>query len=201
MKIKNIIFDLGGVIIDHSLDRTLDKMSLSKEERERLKTLIKTDKMWDDLDSYKFVHFEDALNDLLARHPKEKEEILEFFSKGFLDDYRTFEKGLSLFYRFKKEGYPVYILTNFSLDGYKKITDKFDFFSDADGILVSYKVKLIKPDRRIYRLLLEKFDLMAEQCLFLDDRPQNVEAAKKEGIHAIVYDEKTIDEELKAYFC
>ena len=59
------------------------------------------------------------------------------------------------------------------------------FLKVLDGGIVSYQVKEIKPGRRIYELLLEKYDLKAEECLFFDDRAVNVEAARNMGIEAI----------------
>ena len=59
------------------------------------------------------------------------------------------------------------------------------FLKVLDGGIVSYQVKEIKPGRRIYELLLEKYDLKAEECLFFDDRADNVEAARNMGIEAI----------------
>ena len=68
-----------------------------------------------------------------------------------------------------------------------------------DGALFSYEVKLIKPDAAIYHTLLERFDLKAEECVFLDDLPANIEAARKAGITGIVFEglEKAL-ESLKA---
>lgn len=59
----------------------------------------------------------------------------------------------------KKKGYKVYILSNFSEFGFNRVKDTFDFLPYADGALISYEVKLVKPDRKIYETLCERFDI------------------------------------------
>ena len=59
------------------------------------------------------------------------------------------------------------------------------FLDLLDGGIVSYQVHALKPDREIYEILLARYDLVADQCLFFDDRADNVEGARKVGIHAI----------------
>ena len=60
------------------------------------------------------------------------------------------------------------------------------FMPLIDGGVISYEVKSVKPEPGIYEALIEKYDLVPEECVFLDDRPDNVEAAKKKGFHGIV---------------
>ncbi len=71
--------------------------------------------------------------------------------------------------RFEKKGYKVYILSNFSEFGFNRVKDTFDFLPYADGALISYEVKLVKPDRKIYETLCERFDITPENAVFLDD--------------------------------
>ena len=85
----------------------------------------------------------------------------------------------------KKKGYNIYILSNYSKELFEMHTKDASFLKVLDGGIVSYQVKEIKPGRRIYELLLEKYDLKAEECLFFDDRADNVEAARNMGIEAI----------------
>lgn len=66
----------------------------------------------------------------------------------------------------KKKGYKVYILSNFSEFGFNRVKDTFDFLPYADGALISYEVKLVKPDRKIYETLCERFDITPENAVF-----------------------------------
>ena len=65
--------------------------------------------------------------------------------------------------------------------------DALDFLNETDGAILSYQVKLIKPDPEIYRLLCSKYGLSASECVFIDDTAKNVEAARAEGMEGIVF--------------
>ena len=67
------------------------------------------------------------------------------------------------------EGYDIYLLTNFSKDGYEYIRNKFDFFKKAKGAVVSSHLKIAKPGIRIYQYLLETYNLNPDECIFIDD--------------------------------
>lgn len=90
----------------------------------------------------------------------------------------------------KKKGYKVYILSNFSEFGFNRVKDTFDFLPYADGALISYEVKLVKPDRKIYETLCERFDITPENAVFLDDNAKNTEAAREFGLHTITVENK-----------
>lgn len=90
----------------------------------------------------------------------------------------------------KKKGYKVYILSNFSEFGFNRVKDTFDFLPYADGALISYEVKLVKPDRKIYETLCERFDITPENAVFLDDNAKNTEAAREFGLHTITVEIK-----------
>ena len=85
----------------------------------------------------------------------------------------------------KEKGYRIYILSNYSEELFHMHTNGAAFLDLLDGGIVSYQVHALKPDREIYEILLARYDLVADQCLFFDDRADNVEGARKVGIHAI----------------
>ncbi len=199
MSIKNIIFDLGGVIIKHDPTNLIESLPYSKEEKDHLFKILSSPHFWDDLDLGKYENISQALPHILEAYPDEKEILSSFFSSSFMGHYDLYPFGLDLYTKLKEKGYGIYILSNFSKDGISSLKQSFSFFSMADGMVISSSVHLIKPDRRIFRLLIEKYDLMAEECLFLDDREENVLSAKDVGFHAIAYKEETILDELKNY--
>lgn len=86
----------------------------------------------------------------------------------------------------KDKGYRLYILSNYGAWTYAKTKDQsLGFLKDVDGALFSFEVKQIKPEPEIYHSLLERFHLRAEECVFLDDRQNNVDGAIACGISAI----------------
>ena len=100
----------------------------------------------------------------------------------------------------KKAGYRVYILSNYGSYTYEKTKkDSLNFLEDADGAIFSYEVKQIKPDAAIFEALFEKYQIKAEESVFLDDLAANIEGAKHMGMHGIVFTGiEDAKEELKA---
>ncbi|CAO3353792.1 HAD family hydrolase [Azospirillum melinis] len=84
----------------------------------------------------------------------------------------------------KARGVPVYAITNFSVDKFELTRRRFDFLNGFDGIIVSGAERLVKPDPAIYRLLMDRYGLDPKDCYFIDDNPDNVEAAKSVGMSA-----------------
>lgn len=82
-------------------------------------------------------------------------------------------------------GVPVYTLSNIAKHHVDAIENNWDgFFDGAAGLFMSYQMGVRKPDPAIYRQVLDQLDAEGSQCFFIDDRPENVEAARTEGIHA-----------------
>lgn len=90
----------------------------------------------------------------------------------------------------RSAGYRVYILSNFGDFSYNRAKPGFTFLQYADGALISYEVKLVKPDRAIYEALCTRFGIVPENAVFLDDRPENTEAARAFGMQAITVESK-----------
>ncbi|MBK1839843.1 HAD family phosphatase [Azospirillum sp. YIM B02556] len=87
----------------------------------------------------------------------------------------------------KARGVPVYAITNFSVDKFELTRKRFDFLNGFDGIIVSGQERLVKPDPAIYRLLTDRYGLEAKDCYFIDDNPDNVEAARSVGMSAHLF--------------
>ena len=95
----------------------------------------------------------------------------------------------------REKGYRVYYLSNFSEKAYEDCADALDFLPYTDGGILSYREKLVKPDPEIYRRLLSRYSLEAQESVFLDDTAMNVEAAERLGIHGICFRTKEQAEE------
>lgn len=95
------------------------------------------------------------------------------------------ENNIKLVSLLKEKGYHLYIISNFHLNAYNRFLKKQDWFTLFDGAIISAKEKLIKPDLRIYKLLLERYHLNADECLFIDDSLDNINACKNVGMDAI----------------
>jgi 2-haloacid dehalogenase len=87
----------------------------------------------------------------------------------------------------KDAGYPLYGLSNWPADKYELVRPKYEFFSWFDDIVVSGKVRIAKPDPRIFELLLERIGRPPRECIFIDDSPRNIAAAQRLGFQTILF--------------
>jgi 2-haloacid dehalogenase len=94
---------------------------------------------------------------------------------------------VSLLYQLKAK-YKIYGLTNWSAETISVAFARFPFFSEFDGIVVSGKEKLIKPDKQIFKVLVDRYNLLAENTVFIDDNEKNVNAAREIGMNAIRFE-------------
>ncbi|HEV3224774.1 MAG TPA: HAD-IA family hydrolase [Puia sp.] len=104
--------------------------------------------------------------------------------KGYIPQNVTVLRNL-------KEKYKLYGLTNWSAETFPIVFKRFSFFKLFDGIVISGEEKLIKPDKKIFELILERYHLEAKNSLFIDDNMNNIEAAKEIGFATIHVEKKT----------
>ena len=197
--IKNIIFDLGGVLVDWNPVDKLRRMGLPEEEVNIIAQNTAFSAEWNEIDKGA-IEKEKLYDVMLARIPQEyREDAASFLNEGVFDAIHSFSYSAEWLKSLKKRGLSVFLLTNYSewmFDYHYK--NEFSFKDSVDGMIVSGKVKLLKPDRAIYEALMNKYGLKPEECVFFDDRLENVEGARKCGINAIVFkDYETATTELE----
>lgn len=182
--IKNLIFDVGDVLLEYRWQDMMMDHGLSYEESFRIgKEMFKCDIWEQELDAGKITVAE-AIKKYSGLYPEDGEVIswfLENAEQMVVKRPEVWEKVAQL----KEMGYAVYLLSNYSEELFRKHTEGAAFLDVLDGGIISYQVHLLKPDERIYRALLEKYGLQADESLFFDDRPVNVEGARKAGIQAV----------------
>ncbi len=175
--IKNIIFDIGNVILKFSRDFLLshfyqgDDYALLKD-----KLFCNWEKLDEDLislDQYK----KDVINSLPPHLHKIALSVLnnwEYFM-------RYSEGIIPLIQDLKKQGYKLYVLSNMTRHFIER-EYKFPIFTYFDGIIYSAPIKMVKPNPEIYKYLLDKYSLVAEECLFIDDIKENLAGAARFNI-------------------
>lgn len=181
--IKNVIFDVGDVLVHFSWRERMMELGLDGEELERVAQATVFNPEWKEIDRG-VKPLDEIIDSFISKVPDHEKEIREFFSDCMLfireTDYAdAWLEGL------KKEGYNIYILSNFGIDFFEKIFEAYKCFRHIDGRVVSYEVHQLKPDDDIYLSLLSKYGLNASECVFFDDMPANIEAACRLGIHGI----------------
>lgn len=185
-KIRNIIFDFGGVLLDWNPRYMYRAFFPNEADMEYFLSNICTDAWNAEQDRGR--SFSDGIRLLQSQYP-EYQEAIHLYSEKWEDMLKgELPESTQLLYELKEQGYGIYGLTNWSKEKIKIAYRKYDFFELFDGIIVSGEEKLIKPDKRIYKVLLDRYGLQAEQSVFIDDNAANIQAARELGFNAILFD-------------
>ena len=194
-KIQNIIFDFGGVLIDWNPIYLYSKVFDNESDMNYFLENICTPQWNIQQDAGR--PLDEATKLLQQEHPEYKELIGYYYSRWEEMLGGVIEPSERVL-RMLKPHYPIYGLTNWSAETIPIAYEKYDFFDLLDGIVVSGDEKLIKPDPKIYHVLLDRYNLKADESLFIDDNIQNVQAAEKIGFHTIHFTENiNLEEEVK----
>ena len=184
--IKNIIFDFGGVLLDWNPRYLYKSYFNNDEEMEHFLADICNGEWNIRQDAGR--PFAEAVKELQAKFPEYAEAI-----QMYDDDWEKMLKcelpeSIDLLKELKFMGYGIYGLTNWSAEKIGYAFANYSFFSLFDGIVVSGVEKVVKPDRKIYEILLERYSLKPGECVFIDDNQDNVDMAKVLRINAIRFD-------------
>lgn len=186
--IKNIIFDIGNVLADFRWRAFLQEKGFSEAMINRIAAATVEHPVWSELDRGAWSE-EQLMEAFVANDPEIEREIREAF--GNMSGMVTLrDYALDWVKELKAKGYGVYYLSNFGKKVEAECADSLAFLPLMDGGILSYQDQLIKPDAAIYELLLNRYDLRAEECVFLDDTQKNVDGAENCGIHGICFQTK-----------
>ncbi len=184
--IRNIVFDFGGVLVDWN-PRYLYGPYFNDEK--------KTEWFLENVCPYSWNESVDAgrstseaLSERIALYPEWEKEIRMYFGEWIKMMNGQIPGAEQLIRELSARGYGLYGLTNWSAETFPLIsndTKNYPVFALLDGYVVSGEEKCRKPDERIYRILLDRFSLKPEQCLFIDDNPKNVAAARELGMSGL----------------
>lgn len=186
--IQNIIFDIGNVLTDYRWKEFMEDKGYSQDMIKRIAKASTMNPYWNEYDRGKMSD-KAILQAFVDQDPEIEKELRDTFD-NIHDMVRKREYAIPWLQELKKEGKRVYYLSNFSRKAHVECKDALDFIPFMDGGILSYQEGVIKPDPAIYLLLMERYQLKANECLFLDDMPRNVEAAKAVGMNAIVFVDK-----------
>lgn len=196
---KNIVFDFGGVLVDWNPHHLYDKYFGSREKAEWFLNNICLYSWNLQMDGGK--PFAEGVAELQAEHPEWSEAIAIYHTRWIEMMNGEIEGMASVIRRLKMAGYGVYGLTNWSAETFPMIRDTYPVFQEFDGIVVSGEEHLLKPDEAIYKCLLERYALQAEESLFVDDNADNVAGARNVGMKAIRFTSAVeLERELKDVF-
>ncbi|WP_077609760.1 HAD family hydrolase [Clostridium sp. Marseille-P2415] len=180
--IKNIVFDMGRVLVNYEGDRVCRYFIEDEAERKAVSAAVFDSQEWLLLDMG-LISEEDALKRMQARLDTGHAREMAADCLKHWHEYNMWPVGEmgELVVQLKKEGYGIYLCSNASLrllDCYK-IIPGIEYF---DGILFSAEVKCMKPQKEMYGHLFQRFHLKPEECFFIDDVPMNIEGARACGM-------------------
>jgi putative hydrolase of the HAD superfamily len=183
---KNVIFDVGGVLLDWNPGRVLQGFYADASERERMKQLIFHHADWLELDRGAMA--EDVLLQRIAERAGRPVPELNGLFEVVRDSLHPKQDTVALLGSLSARGVPLYCLSNMPSKIYATLSQRFDFWQHFDGIVISGDIRMVKPEPAIFRHLLERYGLRAGDTVFVDDLPVNVEAAQRLGLHGIVFE-------------
>ncbi|KLI31970.1 HAD-IA family hydrolase [Brachyspira hyodysenteriae] len=182
--IKNIVSDIGNVLYEFNVNEFMNKY-IDEEDREKFFQNSFSNENWHLMDKGDLA-FNDARKLFIDMNPKYQKIIDELFDTSLTLCLNKNHNNISLLKEYKNKGYDIYYLSNMPSETFEVLRKETDFFDDTCiGGVVSAHVKMIKPNKDIYEYFLNKFDLKADECLFIDDNINNVNAALDIGIKAV----------------
>ena len=183
--INNVIFDIGNVLVTFLWQDLAEELGFTEEDIRVMNERVIGDR-WNELDRG-VMSEEEALAYIKKALPglEEKFDLLWNRIGEVIEPY-PYSKDWVM--DLKARGANVYLLSNFPKELFSKLSKiKMPFLPYVDGKVISAFVQKIKPDAEIYEELLKTYDLQAEECIFIDDRKVNVDAAKALGMQGIVF--------------
>jgi 2-haloacid dehalogenase len=184
--IDAVVFDLGGVLMEwepRRLYRTL--FDGDEEAMEHFLATVCTPAWNDELD--RGLPFATGVSRLTARHPDEAARIDAYRSRWEEMLGPPIDDVVAVVGELKRSGIPVYALSNWSAETFPVARRRFDFLDWFDGIVISGDVGVTKPDPRIFAELCVRFGLQPDHVVFVDDRVDNVDAARRYGLVAVLF--------------
>ncbi len=184
--IRNIIFDMGGVLISWHPELFIDRLGVAEADRPLLLREVFGSVEWIQMDRG-VLSFEDASSSMCRRLPERlhgtvRELVFDWWKRPLV----PMEGMADLVREVRSLGYGVYLLSNASVD-LPRYFGRIPGSECFDGRIVSAEWKLLKPQPEIYRLLLRQFGLKAEECFFVADLSINVEAAVYTGMSGAIF--------------
>lgn len=185
MAIRNIVFDLGRVLVEFDPLSYIRTFGYNEETTNALYSVVfGQDWYLHDRGDYKDIG--DLRAALVSRYPEYKEEISAVLTGDWVKIHYLKKDTAAYLEELKTRGYNIYILSNLSVESHEFIR-QYDFFRFTDGGVYSYQERACKPEEKIYRALLNRYALIPAETVFLDDNAQNVAAANALGIRAVLF--------------
>ena len=180
--IKNIIFDLGNVIINYDQDKIINNFTIDENEKIFIKEKIFKSPEWNLLDLGQITN-NAAIEEIQKRNDIKYNKLINIFLHEWYKTQPINEDIVEIAKKLKERNYNIYVLSNMAKETYEYFKN-IDFFKVCNGIVISSHENVKKPDERIFNILLTRYKLNPKECLFIDDDDTNksYDTANKIGI-------------------
>jgi putative hydrolase of the HAD superfamily len=183
--VRNVIFDLGGVLLEWNPDDILSRFQPDSELRSRLKGDLFGHADWRMFDRGGLTESQviDRMQVRIGLARAELVAIVDAVRESLVEKPDT----VKLIRALHQRGIALYCLSNMPASIYAHLRLRHAFWDVFRGIVISGEVQMIKPEPEVFSHLLERFELRAEESVFVDDLPVNIEAARRVGLHTILF--------------
>ncbi len=187
--IKNIVFDIGRVLVSYTPFEFIQSLGHSERKSQELFQVIFGGQTWKDADrgTVTLTQQLSIYKDQLPLYSDEIDEIMEkwiYMPTMMAESEALLKEVLDL-------GFNVYLLSNYPEHGFPQFKLRYPILDRVHGYVVSYQEKLMKPEKEIYEVLLQRYQLVPDETVFIDDISENIEAAVQLGIHGTVFENVT----------
>jgi 2-haloacid dehalogenase len=183
--IRNVVFDLGGVLIDWDPRHLYRQLFDDEEAMERFLAEVTTPEWNAEQDSGRT--WSEAVEVLIRSHPEHRDLITAYHDRWPEMLGGAIQGTVDVLDALRVAGIRVFALSNWSAETFPVAMERFEFLRRFDGIVISGEVRVRKPEAAIFRHLLERYELNPASTLFVDDTPDNVVAAQRLGLRAITF--------------
>ena len=177
------LFDLGGVFFDWDPKHFFKNIFSSLDELDYFLTNICNDEWNVQQDAGRTI--KEAEEEIIPKFPQYEAQIKMYYANHRKMIRGVFLDSIEILDKLKKNNYFCYVLSNWSAETFIGMTDDYPFLKQFDGLLISGQDNFIKPDPAIYKLAIQRFDLVPEKTVFIDDKLENIDTARKLSFNTI----------------
>jgi putative hydrolase of the HAD superfamily len=195
--VRNVIFDLGGVVLDWNPDLILENFYGNVDARVAMKAALFQHPDWLQMDRGVLTEPE-AVARLQRRTGRPTAELSGLFD-AVRSSLQPKPHTLALIERLAQRSVPLYCLSNMPASTFAYLRERHAFWPAFSGIVISGEIKMMKPEREVFEYLLDRFALVPAETVFVDDHQPNIDAAQAIGLHTVLFrDAQQCELELEA---
>ena len=185
VKIKNVIFDLGAVMFHWNPQKITELFTDDVELQQRIQSELYYHQDWIDFDCA-LITEKKAIKRASKRLEISLDDANELF-KQTKNSLHLIEETFEVLKKVKAKNLNAYCLSNISPELFRYVSDRHDLFDLFDGIVTSGVENVGKPEKRIFEILFERYELNPQECLFIDDSAANTKTAEGFGVTTITF--------------